>query len=113
MKRLSAAASEAVSEIFQTSAADAAGNLNALQSSVVSDIQKVSDNTKKVISRFWQNFRQLFRTVMPGSGILTDCHGSGEKCSLASGAAALDAGHQPYRQGGEVYRIFLRQFQEL
>lgn len=54
------AASEAVSEIFKDSIADAAGNLDSLQENVVSDIQKVSDNIasyQQILSEFQATFQ--------------------------------------------------------
>lgn len=85
-----AAASEAVSEIFQTSAADAAGNLDALQSSVVSDIQKVSDNIKsyqQVLAEFQATFQDSDARIRDVQTVMDQV-----KNAASSGAAALDAG---------------------
>ena len=84
------AASEAVSEIFKDSIADAAGNLDSLQENVVSDIQKVSDNIasyQQILSEFQATFQDSDAQIKEVQSAMDQV-----KSAASSGAAALDAG---------------------
>lgn len=91
------AASEAVSEIFKDSIADAAGNLDSLQENVVSDIQKVSDNIasyQQILSEFQATFQDSDAQIKEVQSAMDQV-----KSAASSGAAALDAGASALQAG--------------
>ena len=91
------AASEAVSEIFKTSIAGAAGNLDVMQENVVSDLKKVSDNIEsyqQILAEFQAGFQDSDARIQEVQTAMDQV-----KAAAASGAAALDAGSSALQAG--------------
>ncbi len=104
------AASEAVSEIFKDSIADAAGNLDSLQENVVSDIQKVSDNIasyQQILSEFQATFQDSDAQIKEVQSAMDQV-----KSAASSGLLLWMQGLLHFRQEETVSHHFLLHYLE-